>query len=83
MTEDKKENVIVYILDDYRKSKPEPVEEAEEDEDDRYDVTITISSEDQEISVSKNLWNVMVENGYDPTDFEEHIKFLDDLKDDE
>tara|TARA_R110002020_G_scaffold197820_1_gene398902 strand:- start:1219 stop:1470 length:252 start_codon:yes stop_codon:yes gene_type:complete len=83
MTEDKKENVIVYILDDYRKPKPEPVEEEEEDEDDRYDVTITISSEDQEISVSKNLWNVMVENGYDPTDFEEHIKFLDDLKDDE
>ena len=81
MTEDKKENVIVYILDDYRKSKPEPIEE--EEDDDRYDVTITISSEDQEISVSKNLWNVMVENGYDPTDFEEHIKFLDDLKDDE
>ena len=81
MTEDKKENVIVYILDDYRKSKPEPVEE--EEDDDRYDVTITISSEDQEISVSKNLWNVMVESGYDPTDFEEHIKFLDDLKDDE
>lgn len=80
MTEDKEENVIVYILDDYRKSNPEPVEE---EEDDRYDVTITISSEDQEISVSKNLWNVMVENGYDPTDFEEHIKFLDDLKDDE
>jgi len=80
MTEDKKENVIVYFLDDYRKPKDEQIEE---EEDDRYDVTITISNEDQEISVSKNLWNVMVENGYDPTDFEEHIKFIDDLKDDQ
>ena len=81
MTEDKKENVIVYFLDDYRKPKDEQIEEQEED--DRYDVTITISNEDQEISVSKNLWKVMVECGYDPTDFEEHIKFIDDLKDDQ
>jgi len=80
MTEDKKENVIVYFLDDYRKPKDEQIEE---EEDDRYDVTITISNEDQEISVSKNLWKVMVECGYDPTDFEEHIKFIDDLKDDQ
>jgi hypothetical protein len=39
-----------------------------------------MTSEDEEISVSKNLWNTMVECGYEPTDFEEHARFLEDLE---
>jgi hypothetical protein len=77
MKKDPEEKVIVYLLDDYRKPKSMPIEEKE---DDRYDVVITMTSEDEEISVSKNLWNTMVECGYEPTDFEEHARFLEDLE---
>jgi len=64
----------LYYLDDYRNL------DKESEEEDSNRVYVTVVSEDCEITIPKNLWDFMEENGYDPSKIEEFDKFLYDLE---
>ena len=72
MTEKNDESFDLYYLDDYRN--------LEEDKETIDKVYVTVIGSDTEITVPKNLWDFMEENGYDPSQIEEYGKFLDDLE---
>jgi len=64
----------LYYLSDYKNLNKESEEE------DSSKVYVTAIGEDTEITIPKNLWDFMEENGYDPSKIEEFDKFLYDLE---
>ena len=64
----------LYYLADYKNLNKESEEE------DSNKVYVTAIGEDTEITIPKNLWDFMEENGYDPSKIEEFDKFLYDLE---
>ncbi len=78
MTEKNDKSFDLYYIDDYRNLKEEKKTEEEEESK----LYVTVIGEDTEITVPKNLWDFMKDNGYDPSKIEEFDKFLYDLEED-
>jgi hypothetical protein len=74
MMENKDQTDNLYYLADYKNLNKESEEE------DSSKVYVTAIGEDTEITIPKNLWDFMEENGYDPSKIEEFDKFLYDLE---
>jgi hypothetical protein len=72
--ENKDQTDNLYYLADYKNLNKESEEE------DSSKVYVTAIGEDTEITIPKNLWDFMEENGYDPSKIEEFDKFLYDLE---
>ena len=72
--ENKDQSDNLYYLSDYKNLNKESEEE------DSSKVYVTAIGEDTEITIPKNLWDFMEENGYDPSKIEEFDKFLYDLE---
>lgn len=72
--ENKDQTDNLYYLADYKNLNKESEEE------DSNKVYVTAIGEDTEITIPKNLWDFMEENGYDPSKIEEFDKFLYDLE---